>query len=375
MINTESQLAAILPRLAESPWIALDTEADSLHAYPEKLCLLQISFPGDDVVVDPLAGLDLAPLLGIFLRHDLIFHGADYDLRLFQRTYGFSPRAVFDTMLASRLLGEERFSLGDLVQRHLGITLEKGSQKANWARRPLTERMEAYAKNDTRHLKPLSDLLRGKLHEAGRLTWHAEMCARLIADAANQPPPDTDQIWRLKGSRKLRRNGLAVLRELWHWREAEAVAGNRPPFFILAHDLLVDLADAASHGTPIEPLLPRHLNNRRRDGIERAVQHGLKLPAEELPVIHHSEPYHPTAREKNRFADLQKNRDAVAAQLKLDPSLVAPKALLQQLCELALAAHTAAEIGIVVLTAAHLPNEAHYMAGPLREMLFEPVGE
>ena len=331
MINSEPQLAAILSQLSQAPWIAIDTEADSLHAYPEKLCLIQLSFPGEDILVDPLADLDLQPLLEILHRHDLILHGADYDLRLLQRTYGFSPRAVFDTMLASRVLGELRFSLGDLVANHLGITLEKGSQKANWARRPLTERMAAYAKNDTRHLKPLAELLRAKLEAAGRLSWHTEICTRLIADSSHLPAPDTDLVWRIKGSRRLRRTGLAVLRELWHWREAEAIAGNRPPFFVLSHDLLIDLADAACHGNPIDPLLPRHLNNRRRDGIERAVKHALTLPAADHPHLLKSEPYHPSEREKNRFIELQQNRDQVAAKLQLDPSFVASKSLLQSL--------------------------------------------
>lgn len=331
MINSEPQLAAALQSLDRAPWIALDTEADSLHAYPEKLCLLQISFPGEDILIDPLAGLNLSPLFEILQRHELILHGADYDLRLFHRTYSFSPGSVFDTMLASRLLGEMRFSLSDLVQRHLGITLEKGSQKANWARRPLTERMEAYAKNDTRHLKPLADLLRAKLAAAGRLAWHTEVCARLIADSTHLPPPDADQVWRLKGSRKLRRNGLAALRELWHWREAEAIAANRPPFFILPHDLLIEIADVASHGGPVDSLIPRHLTNRRRDGLERALQHGLALAASEQPHIHHTEPYHPSAREKARFLELQQHRDKIATQLQLDPSLIAPKSLLQNL--------------------------------------------
>lgn len=331
MIDTDEKLAVFLPQLNAAPWIALDTEADSLHAYPEKLCLIQVSIPGVDHLLDPLASFNLAPAFEIFSRHELILHGADYDLRLLQRTYGFSPRAVFDTMLASRVLGELRFSLGDLVANHLGITLEKGSQKANWARRPLTERMEAYAQNDTRHLKPLAELLRTKLEAAGRLSWHTEICSRLIADSSNLPAPDTELVWRIKGSRRLRRAGLAVLRELWHWREAEAIAGNRPPFFVLSHDLLIDLSDAACHGHPIDPLLPRHLNNRRRDGIERAVKHALALPAAEHPHLLKSEPYHPTEREKNRFLELQQNRDQVAAKLQLDPSFLASKSILQAL--------------------------------------------
>jgi ribonuclease D len=124
----------------------MDTEADSLHAYPEKLCLIQISISGADELLDPLAKMDLKPLLEVFRRHELIVHGADYDLRLLRKSCGFVPTTIFDTMLAARLLGCREFGLTNLVSKCLGVKLEKGPQKANWARRPLTERMEVYAR-------------------------------------------------------------------------------------------------------------------------------------------------------------------------------------------------------------------------------------
>ena len=161
-------------------WIAVDTEADSLHAYPEKLCLIQVSALGLNELVDPLAQTDLRPLLEIFRRHELIFHAADYDLRLLRRAFDFTPAQIFDTMEAARLLGHREFGLTHLVNKYLDVTLEKGPQKANWARRPLTERMQIYARNDTRHLKAVADLLRAELQQKGRLRWHQEVCARLV---------------------------------------------------------------------------------------------------------------------------------------------------------------------------------------------------
>src|ERR1043166_8261400 len=119
-------------------WIALDTEADSLHAYPEKLCLLQISHEKGDELIDPLARMNLARLWPALAPHQLILHGADYDLRLLRKTHQFVPQSIFDNMIASRLLGDREFGLTNLVSKYLGITLEKGSQKADWARRPLT---------------------------------------------------------------------------------------------------------------------------------------------------------------------------------------------------------------------------------------------
>ena len=143
-------------------------------------------------------------------------------------------------MLAARLLGERQFGLSSLVEKFLGVKLDKGSQKADWARRPLTERMETYARNDTHYLKPLADKLKLELQRKGRLAWHQESCARLIAESSKPSATNADSVWRIKGSHALNRRALAVLRELWQWRESEAIAANRPPFFILNHEKLID---------------------------------------------------------------------------------------------------------------------------------------
>src|SRR6266516_5959467 len=216
VIDGDDKLALWLPRVRAADWVSLDTEADSLHAYPEKLCLIQISLPGVDQLVDPLASLDLMPLLDALRGRELILHGADYDLRMLRRTYGFVPKAVFDTMLAARLLGFTEFGLTNLVERLLSVRLEKGPQTADWARRPLTDRMIRYARNDTHYLNPLAELLRAQLQEKARLSWHEESCARLIQECARPQPVDPDQVWRVKGADKLDRRGLAVLRELWN---------------------------------------------------------------------------------------------------------------------------------------------------------------
>ena len=264
MIDSELKLAAFLPVLRAAPWVAVDTEADSLHAYPEKVCLMQISTTSSDKLVDPLARLNIDPLLEALSGHELIMHGADYDLRLLRKHHEFVPTAIFDTMLAARLLGLRQFGLSHLVEKYLSVKLEKGPQKANWAMRPLTERMERYARNDTHYLKPLADSLKTELDVKRRLAWHHESCARLIQDSTTPRPLDMDAVWRIKGSHLLERPALAILRELWQWREAEAVGANKPPFFVMSHEALVDIAAAAAAANPIEPFLPRHISERRR---------------------------------------------------------------------------------------------------------------
>ena len=129
MIDREDLLSAFVADLEEAEWTALDTEADSLHAYPEKLCLIQITIPGQDVLVDPLAQLDLSGLFAALNRHTILMHGADYDVRLFKLGHDFVPNRIFDTMLAARLTGRTSFGLSHLCQEILGVELEKTSQK------------------------------------------------------------------------------------------------------------------------------------------------------------------------------------------------------------------------------------------------------
>lgn len=331
MIDTEEKLTGFLPHLREAPWVALDTEADSLHAYPEKLCLIQISFGTHDVLVDPLAGLDLRPIFAELGRHELILHGADYDLRLLQRHCDFVPRSIFDTMIASRLLGQRQFGLDSLVARYLAVALEKGPQKANWARRPLTPRMEIYARNDTHYLKPLADLLRAELREKNRLAWHKETCDQLVAECSQPRTIDREQQWRVKGSSRLHPRALAVLRELWRWREEEAIAANRPPYFILQPEIMVNLAVAATDNTPVTDVLPRHLTNRRRHGIVHAVEAGLAAP--EVPQTHAPRGRRQSEPEKRRLRDLERRRNQRAHELGIDPSLIASRATLVMLAQ------------------------------------------
>ena len=329
VIDTEEKLEGLLPALRAAPWIALDTEADSLHAYPEKLCLLQISSEGVEALVDPLVQLNLAPLLDIFYDHQLIMHGADYDLRLLRKAFNFKPTAIFDTMLAARLIGSREFGLGNLVQKYLSVKLEKGPQKADWSRRPLTPRMEEYARNDTRFLKPIADTLRQELEHRGRLKWHEEACRRLIEECSIIKTPDPDQVWRVKGSYHLGPHALAVLRELWHWREKEAVASNKPPYFILQPDTMIEMSMAAVEGRLVEPLIPKRFSPRRQSTLIKSVQKGVHSP--DKPQLLRTSHYRQSADEKRRYHELEKKRNKRAHDLGVDPTIIASRAELVQL--------------------------------------------
>jgi ribonuclease D len=331
VIDTQEKLAAFLPTVHSAAWLAIDTEADSLHAYPEKVCLIQISTTAGDRLVDPLAQMDINPFLDALVGRELIFHAADYDLRLLKKHHDFTPTEIFDTMLAARLLGEKQFGLGALVEKFLGVKLDKGPQKADWAQRPLTQRMEDYARNDTRYLKPLEEKLRAELTAKGRLAWHQESCARLIAESSVPPVIDPDDIWRIKGSAFLERPALAVLRELWHWREAEAIAASRPPFFVLSHESMVAISVAVSEHQSFEQLIPPRMHPRRRETLLAAVRAAQAVPPAQFPekIRHRSQ--RPTEAEFQRFRELEKIRDHHAHGLQIDPTLIAPKSVLGDL--------------------------------------------
>jgi ribonuclease D len=331
VIDTDVKLAVLLPKLRAAQWLAIDTEADSLHAYPEKVCLIQISTTDGDELVDPLAPIHLGSLFEVFNGRELIFHAADYDLRLLEKHHQFRPSTIFDTMLAARLLGERQFGLSALVENFLGVKLDKGSQKADWAQRPLTEKMEVYARNDTHYLKPLADKLKAALEAKGRLAWHQESCARLIEDCSRPVAVDTDGVWRVKGSSILGRAGLAVLRELWQWREKEAIAYCRPPFFVLSHERMVDIADAVAAQQPFDQIIPPKISPRRREALQAAIQAGVAVPAERHPEVIRHEFRRPSEAEFRRFREIEKHRNAHAHELAIDPTLIASKAIIGDL--------------------------------------------
>ena len=330
LIATSAQLTELLEKIEPVDRVAIDTEADSLHCYREKLCLLQVSLPvrdrTRDYIVDPLADLDLAPLCAVLAQKEIVLHGADYDLRLLRRNMNFVPRKIFDTMIAARLLGIREFSLAALVERFFGVKLAKGSQKANWARRPLPARMTEYAINDTHYLLPLADRLESQLREQDRLDWFRQSCVRAIELAAVERARDVDETWRIRGSGALRGRAAAVLRALWQWREKEAEAADRPPFHILQNHELLRGAESFAVGNVPDY---RYFSPRRRRAFRDAAQGALQLPDKEWPVSRRRFGTRPSAEVARRSEELRGRRDRAARELELEPAFVAPRATLE----------------------------------------------
>lgn len=168
-VRTQDELRALAGRLARTDAIALDSESDSLHHFPEKVCLLQAGLEdGSTYLLDPLALRDLSPLGPVCTdaRVVKIFHGSAYDLSSMKRDFGFAFAGLFDTMLAAQFLGWQELGLAALLQRVFGIPPGRSSQKDDWARRPLTAAQEEYAAQDVHYLIPLRALLVGQLQDS-----------------------------------------------------------------------------------------------------------------------------------------------------------------------------------------------------------------
>ena len=323
MIASAKELAALLPLIERNDRIALDTEADSLHCYREKLCLLQVSLPEGDFLIDPLAGNDLSTLAAALARREIVLHGADYDLRMLRRALNFQPTRVFDTMIAARLLGLHQFSYAALVEKHFGVQLTKGSQKANWARRPLSIQMETYARNDTHYLLPLAQKLEQRLAERKRLEWFHESCQRAIATAATDRERDTEEAWRIRGAGLVRGRAAAILRAIWSWREGEAERVDRPPFHVLRNEQLIEAAETAVNGR-----VPRfrHFSVRRARDFGAAIEAALALPEEECPRAVPRRGERPTKEMERAAEEMRKRRDDAARELGIEASFIAPRA-------------------------------------------------
>ena len=352
MITDAAQLASLIQHIESADRVAIDTEADSLHSYREKLCLLQISVPavagivdaGDeqrdrgmdrdhrsqplrcDFIVDPLANLDLEPLRRALEGKEIVLHGADYDLRMLRRGLNLVASRIFDTMIAARLLGIREFSLAALVKRYFGLTLLKGSQKANWAQRPLPARMAEYAVNDVHYLLPLAEKLQGELETCERQDWLRQSCQRAVELAAVARVRDQDERWRIRGSGILRGRAAAVLRALWQWREKEAEKADRPPFHILQNEELLKAATKFASGSVPDY---RHFSFRRRQAFREAAQTALRAPESEWPVSPRRSGTRPTTEIIERVEELRRRRNKAADELGLEPSFIAPRITLE----------------------------------------------
>lgn len=331
--TTATQLSQLASRLARHELLGVDTESNSLHAFRERLCLLQFSSPEEDAVVDPLAIEDLSPLAGIFANPEIekIFHAAEYDLIVLNRDYGFPVANLFDTMIAARILGRKKVGLGNLLEEEFGIKLEKRYQRADWGARPLRRELLEYARLDTHHLVELRDRLKAELEERGRWELADEDFERLpMLVRSNGEQPETEAgPWSIKGARDLNPRQAAILLELARYREAKAAEADRPLFKIMGDSTLAAIAAA-------QPQKPAELESIEGMTPGQIKRHGKGL----LDAVKRGEQAAPLKRPRRgaydeayveRVEKLRLWRKKAAQELEVESDVVLPRDLMHAL--------------------------------------------
>jgi len=331
VIADDRSLRSLLRTVRESPRLAFDTEAASYHRYFDRIYLIQLSSEAVTAIVDPLGIRDMAPLGRLLAnrRIEVVFHDADYDLRVLDRDYGFHPTHLFDTRVAAQLLGEPGVGLGALLEKYFDVRLDKKMQRADWSRRPLTEDMIRYAASDTRHLLALRDVLDRELEARGRRHWAQEEFKRL--ESLRWAPPEGQGFLRIKGAKTQPPRTLAVLKALYEWREEQARAQDRAPFRILGNEALMAVARAAPTGRASLARirgLPTTARRRFGDDLLAAVHQGRETPPEQMPMVERAGRGRPSRRVERCVTRLKALRARRADELGLEVGVLCPNGTL-----------------------------------------------
>lgn len=333
LIDDQQSWELVADKLASEPLLAVDTESNSLHAYREKVCLIQLATGSDSFLLDPLAVTDLSALGSLLANPSIaiIAHGSDYDVRCLHRDYGFTMQSLFDTELAARFLGGSKTNLSAVLEGFLGVDIRKSRalQTSDWGHRPLSQPAMDYAISDVQYLPKLADDLQRRLSKVRRLDWVMEECQRMEQVRQTPPNPPEVQMMRVKGSNRLGPRGLAVLKELFLFREEEAQRMDCPPFRVLSNETMITLADSPDLELQKVRGLPGGIARRSGDRIRSAIQRG-----KDGPGVHRSPPPkdNPWDQESHsRLRSLKDWRTGKGASLELDPALVWPAASLERL--------------------------------------------
>jgi ribonuclease D len=287
-LDDHRKLVHFCGEIAGAGGIAFDTEFVSEDSYRPELCLIQVAAGGHLGVIDPLAIDDLTPFWQLLTEpgRETIVHAGRHEFCFCLQAIGRRPAALFDIQIAAGLIGLEfPAAYGTLVTRLLGKTLRKGETRTDWRRRPLSPRQIEYALQDVVHLEPIRDVLRQRLGELGRTEW---LAAELEDWQTGVETAEFQDRWRrLSGISNLGPRALAIARELWQWRDAEAQRRNSPARRILRDDLIAELAKGETddiHRIQAIRGLNRRGQDRQLAALAAAIRRGLELPDEACPA-------------------------------------------------------------------------------------------
>ncbi len=334
IVSRPAQLGVAAREMAGSHTIALDTESNSFHHYPEQLCLIQIASLHKVYIIDTISLYDLAPLRDVLADVSIkkVAHAADYDIRSLDRHCGLHIHNLFDTSIAARFTGITRLGLAALTRDLLGITINKSKrlQRADWGRRPLSAEALEYAANDVRYLIAIRGILDQRLQTLGRAAWVAEECTRI--EEVRYTPPNLETAYlSVKGAKYLDGRGLAVLQSLFLFREEEARRQHRPLFMVLPDATLTFLATSPEAALSEVPGLGQIGLKRFGQGLQQALRNGITAPP-----IHRPRPIkavRASEEQVQRLSLLKEWRTSLGSNLFLDPSLLWPLTSLERLAK------------------------------------------
>ena len=324
-----------LDEISDVKEIALDTEGASFHRFLDRIYLLQISTRDRSAIIDPLP-IGSPAKLGDLLQNkavEVVFHDADYDLRLLHQDYGWHVTNIFDTRIASQLLGIKSFGLAALLEQYFDVKLDKKHQRADWSMRPLSPDMLEYAAQDTRFLLQLKDHMKGELDRRGRLHWAREEFARLEGTRW-EAEESMEGFLRLKGARDLSRRELAVLREVANWRDTVAAQLDRATFRVMGNEVLFELARTTPRSVSelaVIKGMPKGILERAGSDIVAAVRRGNEVPEAELPKFPKGQRWNKDRDFDDRVGRLKSVRDAAATRLELDPGVLCSRERLENI--------------------------------------------
>jgi ribonuclease D len=337
IIVTAAVLERMVGRLGREPLLACDLEADSLHHYQEKVCLIQFSTPRESFLIDPLAFSDLSTLAPVMADPSVrkLFHGADYDIRSLHRDFAIEVCNLFDTMIACQFLGEKEVGLAAVLKKRFGVELDKRYQKADWSKRPLPAGMIDYAVEDTRLLIELYRQLAEELRAKGRLSWVEEECELLsrVRTASRGAEPF---FFRFKGAAGMEPRSLAVLEQLLRYRDEKASQRDVPAFKIVGNETIRELAvkmpRKAGELANIAGLTPKLLE-RYGPGFLDAVAKGMACLPDKLPVFPRLQRPVRDSLQEERLKRLKQWREIRSRELGIDGGILANNALLEALSD------------------------------------------
>ncbi len=305
----------------------LDLEADSLHRHREKLCLIQYADADGVAIIDPLSIEDMRLFTDWLQEADVWMHGADYDMSLFQNAYGVLPHMILDTQIAARLLGFRQFGLAALVEHFYDIKLSKKNQKADWGQRPIPPAMQEYAQGDVKFMLEMADMLVADLRRRDRFSWFKESCAYNLERGRQRFEAGSQDPWRIKGSGKFNRRGLAALRSLWTWRDQEAAEWDRPAFMVCSNDDLLRWSLALQEFRTVAPSNRFHAHRAAR--FRKAVDHFQVMDEEDYPARPRREHHEQAPEFEMLLEQWTLKRNAIAEELDLETALIASRQQLE----------------------------------------------